>query len=196
MILLSAAESRELDRLSQEKYGVASYSLMTRAGEAVAGALVHRWPNALAGEVLVVMLAEGVGLKGDAARAHAEFAAKGGRVVEVTAEGQIESAIGAQRPAAVVDAIFGTGLNAEVKGLPRRAIEMVNSLGVPVAAVDIASGVNADTGAVMGAAIRAALTVTFGFAKYGHVSYPGADLCGELVIAEIRFAPHAIQQIP
>src|SRR5712692_10560375 len=191
MILLNAAESRELDRLSQDKYGIASYSLMTRAGEAVAGALVHRWPNALAGDVLVVagkgnnggdgfvaarwllergskvcvvMLAEAAGLKGDAARAHAEFAAKGGRVVEVTVEGQIESAIGAQRPAAVVDAIFGTGINA-------------------------------DTGAVMGAAIRASLTATFGFAKYGHVSYPGADLCGELVIAEIGFAPHAIKEI-
>jgi NAD(P)H-hydrate epimerase len=47
----------------------------------------------------------------------------------------------------------------------------------------------------MRAAIRAALTVTFGFAKYGHVSYPGADFCGELVIAEIGFAPHAIQEI-
>jgi len=222
MILLNAAESRELDRLSRDKYGIASYSLMTRAGEAVAGALVRRWPDALAGEVLVVagkgnnggdgfvaarwllerglkvrvvMLAEAAGLKGDAARAHAEFAAKGGRVVEVTAEGKIDSAIGAQRPAAAVDAIFGTGLNAEVKGLPRRAIELVNALGVPVTAVDIASGVNADTGAVMGAAIRAALTVTFGFAKYGHVSYPGADSCGELVIAEIGFAPHAIQEI-
>src|SRR5712692_9718630 len=156
MILLNAAESRELDRLSQDKYGIASYSLMTRAGEAVAAALVRRWPNALAGDVLVVagkgnnggdgfvaarwllergskvrvvMLAEAADLKGDAARAHAELAAKGGRVVEVTAEGQIESAIGAQRPAAVIDAIFGTGLNAEVKGLTRRAIEMVNSLG-------------------------------------------------------------------
>jgi hydroxyethylthiazole kinase-like uncharacterized protein yjeF len=222
MILLNAAESRELDRLSQDKYGIASYSLMTRAGEAVVGALVRRWPAALAGDVLVVagkgnnggdgfvaarwllergskvrvvMLAEAAGLKGDAARAHAEYAAKGGRVVEVTAEAKIDSAIGAQRPSAVIDAIFGTGLSAEVKGLPRLLIELVNALGVPVAAVDIASGVNADTGAVMGAAIRAALTVTFGFAKYGHVSYPGADSCGELVIAEIGFAPHAINEI-
>jgi len=64
-----------------------------------------------------------------------------------------------------------------------------------VVAVDIASGVNADTGAVMGAAVRAALTVTFGFAKYGHVSYPGAELCGELEIAEIGFAPAAIEEI-
>jgi hydroxyethylthiazole kinase-like uncharacterized protein yjeF len=222
MILLNAAESRELDRLSQDKYGIASYSLITRAGEAVAGALVRRWPAALAGDVLVVvgkgnnggdgfvaarwllergskvrvvMLAETASLKGNASRAHAEYAAKGGRVVEVTAEDKIDSAIGAQRPTAVIDAIYGTGLNAEVKGLPRRAIELVNALGVPVAAVDIASGVNADTGAVMGAAIRAALTVTFGFAKYGHVSYPGADSCGELAISEIGFAPHAINEI-
>jgi ADP-dependent NAD(P)H-hydrate dehydratase / NAD(P)H-hydrate epimerase len=222
MILLNAKESRGVDRLSQDKYGIASYSLMTRAGEAVADALVRRWPNALGGDVLVVagkgnnggdgfvaarwllergsrvravMLADAASLKGDAARAHAKFAARGGSVIEVTAEGGIDSAIGAQRPAAVIDAIFGTGLNAEIKGLPRRAIELVNALGVPVAAVDIASGVNADTGAVMGAAVRAALTVTFGFAKYGHVSYPGADSCGELVIAEIGFAPHAIEEI-
>ena len=80
----------------------------------------------------------------------------------------------AHAPTAIVDGIFGTGLNAEVKGVPRRAIEMINALGVPAVAVDIASGVNADTGAVMGAAVRASITVTFGYAKFGHVSYPGA----------------------
>src|SRR5260370_39003437 len=53
MILLNTTESRELDRLSQDKYGIASYSLMTRAGEAAAGPLVRRWPNALAGDALV-----------------------------------------------------------------------------------------------------------------------------------------------
>ena len=82
-----------------------------------------------------------------------------------------------------------------LKGSPRRAIEAINHAGAPVVAVDIASGVNSDTGAVMGAAVRAALTVTFGFAKFGHVSYPGAELCGELEIAEIGFAPAAIGEI-
>ncbi len=91
--------------------------------------------------------------------------------------------------------MFGTGLNAEVSGLPRLAIELVNSLGVPVVAVDIASGVNSDTGAVMGAAVNASLTVTFGFAKFGHVSYPGAAHCGELRVAEIGFASAAIDDI-
>src|SRR5260370_26814504 len=134
MILLNTTESRGLHRLSQDKSGIVSYSLMTRAGEAVAGALVRRWPDALAGDMLVVagkgnnggdgfvaarwllergskvrfvMLAEAAGLKGDAARAHAEFAAKGGRVVEVTAEGAFDFAIASQRPVAVSDAIFG-----------------------------------------------------------------------------------------
>jgi ADP-dependent NAD(P)H-hydrate dehydratase / NAD(P)H-hydrate epimerase len=221
MILLSAAESRELDRLSQEKYGVPSYSLMTHAGEAVAAALLQRWRHALHDGVLVVagkgnnggdgmvaarvlmaehlpvraiLLASASALKGDAARAHSEFVKAGGTVVEVNAEAELGAAMSG-RGSVIVDAIFGIGLNAEVKGLARGAIEAINQAGAPVVAVDIASGVNADTGAVMGAAVRAALTVTFGFAKYGHVSYPGAELCGELEIAEIGFAPAAIEEI-
>jgi ADP-dependent NAD(P)H-hydrate dehydratase / NAD(P)H-hydrate epimerase len=221
VILLSAAESRELDRLSQEKYGVASYSLMTRAGEAVAAALLQRWGHALHDGVLVVagkgnnggdgmvaarilmaehlpvraiLLASASTLKGDAARAHSEFVKAGGRVVEVNGEGELGAAMNG-RASVIVDAIFGIGLNAEVRGLARRAIEAVNQKGAPVVAVDIASGVNADSGAVMGAAVRAALTVTFGFAKFGHVSYPGAELCGELEIAEIGFAPAATEEI-
>ena len=101
MILLNAAESRELDRLSQDKYGIPSYSLMTRAGEAVADALVENFPDAttdvlvvagkgnnggdgfVAGRRLIqdgfavraVLLGRAADLKGDAARAHAEFRA-------------------------------------------------------------------------------------------------------------------------
>ena len=220
MILLNAAESRELDRISQEKYGIPSYSLMTRAGEAVADALVERFPDAAADVLLVagkgnnggdgfvaarrltqdgftvraVLLGRAAELKGDAARAHAEFRACGGKVIEASAESSLEAALG-KRPGAVIDAIFGTGLNAEVKDGPRRAIELINSFAVPTVAVDIASGVNSDTGAVMGAAVQASLTVTFGFAKFGHVSYPGAGHSGELRIADIGFAPRAIDEL-
>ena len=220
MILLNAAESRELDRISQEKYGIPSYSLMTRAGEAVADALVERFPDAAADVLLVagkgnnggdgfvaarrltqdgftvraVLLGRAAELKGDAARAHAEFRACGGKVIEASAESSLEAALG-KRPGAVIDAIFGTGLNAEVKDGPRRAIELINSFAVPAVAVDIASGVNSDTGAVMGAAVQASLTVTFGFAKFGHVSYPGAGHSGELRIADIGFAPRAIDEL-
>jgi ADP-dependent NAD(P)H-hydrate dehydratase / NAD(P)H-hydrate epimerase len=223
MILLNAAESREIDRLSQEKYGIPSYSLMCRAGEAVADLLLRRWPRADGAPVLVVagkgnnggdglvaahklmqaagtrtrviLLARAADLTGDAARAHADYAAAGGSVIEVTSADAVGAAIRAEQPAAIVDAIFGIGLNAEVRGLARGAIEAINSLGVPVAAVDIASGVNADSGAVMGAAVAANLTVTFGYAKYGHVSYPGAECTGDLEIVDIGFAPAAIEEI-
>ncbi len=220
MILLDASQSRELDRISQEKYGIPSYSLMTRAGEAVADALVERFPDGVTDVLVVagkgnnggdgfvaarrliqdgfavraVLLGRASDLKGDAARAHAEFRACGGKLIEASAESNLEAAMSRQ-PSAVIDAIFGTGLNAEVKDGPRRAIEIVNSFAVPTVAVDIASGVNSDTGAVMGVAIRASLTVTFGFAKFGHVSYPGAGQTGELLIVDIGFAPRAIEEI-
>ena len=221
MILLSAEQSRELDRLSQDKFGIDSYSLMTRAGEAVADATAARWPEAVRDGVLVVagkgnnggdglvaarrlhqggvpvrvvLLGWGTDLRGDASRAHDEFIAAGGTIIQAPDEDDLEAAFG-DRPGAVIDAIFGTGLNAEVRGTPRRAIEMIAALGAPVATVDIASGVNSDSGAIMGAAVRAALTVTFGYAKYGHVSYPGAECCGELLVVDIGFAPGAIGEI-
>ena len=221
MKLLTAAQSRELDRLSQEKYGIASYSLMTNAGEAVARAAIEKYRARLPDGALIVagkgnnggdgfvtarklhqdgvkvraiLLGKASALKGDAARAHADFVSAGGKVTEVETEAELDDAMH-ERPGIVIDAIFGTGLNAEVSGLPRAAIDKISSLGAPVVAVDIASGVNSDTGAVMGAAVEAALTVTFGFAKFGHVSYPGAGHCGELKIVEIGFAPQAIDEV-
>src|SRR5690348_3634884 len=119
MILLTAAESRELDRLCQVKYGVPSYSLMTRAGEAVARTVARLWPDASAAGVLivagkgnnggdgfvagrsildagekatVVLLARAADLKGDALRAYHEFVGKGGLVREVTDQSELDSA--------------------------------------------------------------------------------------------------------
>ncbi len=221
MILLSAAESRRLDHLSQTRHGIDSFALMTRAGEAVADMLAARFPDAvrcgvlvIAGKgnnggdglvaarrlqnsafsVRVVLLGWGSDLKGDALRAHDELVGAGGTIIQATDESDLEAAFGA-KPGAIVDAIFGTGLNAEIRGHSRAAIERINALGVPVVAVDIASGINSDTGAVMGIAVNAALTVTFGYAKYGHVSYPGAGHCGALEIADIGFAREAIDEI-
>ena len=221
MKLLTAAQSRELDRLSQEKYGIASYALMTNAGEAVARVAIEKYRARISDgalmvagkgnnggdgfvtarklhqdgvKVLAILLAKASALKGDAARAHADFLSAGGAVTEIETEAALDAAMG-DGAGVVIDAIFGTGLNAAVSGLPGAAIKKINALKVPVVAIDIASGVNSDTGAVMGAAVDAAVTVTFGFAKFGHVSYPGAEYCGELKIAEIGFAPQAIDEI-
>ncbi|MGC2760896.1 MAG: NAD(P)H-hydrate epimerase, partial [Candidatus Binatus sp.] len=119
MILLNAAESRELDRISQEKYGIPSYLLMTRAGEAVADALVERFPEAATDALVVagmgnnggdgfvaarrliqdgfavraVLLGRAADLKGDAARAYAEFRASGGKAIEALGESSLEAAL-------------------------------------------------------------------------------------------------------
>ena len=221
MILLNSNESREIDRLSQQKYGIASYSLMTRAGESVADALMRVHPEAAAAGVLAVagkgnnggdamvaarrlhqsgvivravLLSNRSDLKGDALRAYDDFVAAEGQVIAVANEAEFDAVL-AHPPGIAIDGIFGTGLNSEVRGLARRVIEKLNALDIPIVAVDIASGVNSDTGAIMGAAIRARLTVTFGYAKVGHMSYPGAGNCGELRIFEIGFAPQAIEEV-
>src|ERR1700689_1334850 len=122
MILLDASQSRELDRISQEKYGIPSYSLMTRAGEAVADALVERFPDAVT-DVLVVagkgnnggdgfvagrrLIEDGLGtravllgratdLKGAAARASADFRKCGGKTIEASGESSLEAALSKQ----------------------------------------------------------------------------------------------------
>ncbi|MGH8011491.1 MAG: NAD(P)H-hydrate epimerase, partial [Candidatus Binataceae bacterium] len=222
MILLNAAQSRELDSLSQRKYGVASYALMSRAGAAVADAVALRWPAALGrgvlviagkgnnggdgfssarrlldlgGAVRVILLAQVNDLKGDASRACADFVAKGGVVTECDRADQLGALINSAPHEVVIDAIFGTGLNAPVRDPAAAAITTTNQLDVPIVAIDMPSGINSDTGAVMGVAVRATLTVTFGLAKYGHASYPGADYCGGLEIARIGFARRALQDV-
>lgn len=84
-----------------------------------------------------------------------------------------------------IDAILGTGLNSDVRGLFKDVIETVNSLKRAVFSVDIASGLNSDTAQIMGVAIRADATATFAFAKIGHIVHPGRELTGKLEIVDI-----------
>jgi NAD(P)H-hydrate epimerase len=88
-----------------------------------------------------------------------------------------------------VDAIFGTGLNADVTGYYRKVIEFVNRLTKPVFSVDIPSGLNADTGQPCGVCIRAHTTATFAFAKIGHYLHPGITYTGRLEVVDIGIPP-------
>lgn len=85
----------------------------------------------------------------------------------------------------IIDGLLGTGLNSPVRGMYKKVIDSINLSGKSVMSIDIPSGLNADTGQKMGAAVKADLTVTFGFPKPGQLVYPGAELVGRLVNIDI-----------
>jgi NAD(P)H-hydrate epimerase len=94
----------------------------------------------------------------------------------------------------VVDALLGVGLASPLRGVYARAVAMVNQSGRPVVAVDIPTGIDSDTGAVMGAAIKADLTVTMALLKRGLVLYPGAEYAGTVRVADIGVPPEVIER--
>ncbi|MGE4485579.1 MAG: NAD(P)H-hydrate dehydratase [Oscillospiraceae bacterium] len=85
----------------------------------------------------------------------------------------------------IIDALFGVGLNRDVSGTALSAIRIMNGAPAPVVSADIPSGVEADTGRILGEAVRASVTVTFTFAKPGHIVAPGCAMCGTLKICDI-----------
>jgi NAD(P)H-hydrate epimerase len=85
----------------------------------------------------------------------------------------------------VVDALLGTGLDRPVEGLLGKLIALINASGKRVMAIDLPSGLNSDTGQIMGCAVQAEETVTFGYLKGGLLHYPGASLCGRLRLVDI-----------
>ena len=91
----------------------------------------------------------------------------------------------------IIDALFGAGLKRPLEGMARTMIEKIGESGLSLVAVDLPSGVNGDSGEVMGAASRAEMTVTFVAAKPGHLLLPGRERCGRVEICEIGVAPLA-----
>jgi hydroxyethylthiazole kinase-like uncharacterized protein yjeF len=144
----------------------------------------------------VVLLGEPQAVKGDAARMLAML--KRARVPLTEANAARDVAKLPERfadAALLVDAVFGTGLNADVQGPAADVLHLMNSCGVPIFAVDIPSGLDADRGAPLGVAIQAEATATFGFAKIGQVVYPGVDHVGALVVVDIGIAGEAVAEV-
>ncbi len=96
----------------------------------------------------------------------------------------------------VVDALFGTGFKGEARGIHAEVIRLINDVGKPVVAVDLPSGLEADTGKVFGPCVKAEHTVTFALPKLGLILYPGADFVGELHVADISIPNKVLDQFP
>jgi hydroxyethylthiazole kinase-like uncharacterized protein yjeF len=218
--LLSNAEMAEADRLTIAG-GTPGIELMERAGQAVAEAVVAWLPAA--GQVVVVA---GPGNNGGDGFVAARLLAGRGYRVRVALVGDLERIKGDAAAAAkrwngplvaadpgglaaggadlVIDALFGAGLDRPVEGLPRAMIESMNAQTAPILAVDLPSGINGTSGAVMGTAVKAARTVTFFRKKLGHLLLPGRIHCGTVSVADIgipasvldRVAPHTTENVP
>lgn len=95
----------------------------------------------------------------------------------------------------IIDAIFGVGLSRGVTGEQETVIRRINTLNAKVFAVDIPSGISADSGLILNVAVKATDTITFGYKKLGLLFYPGAEYVGNLVVADIGFAQEAITKL-
>ena len=204
--LYTAEQVRELDRLALKELGIDEFDLMHRAGAAAFSRLQERWRHARN-----LLIFAGAGNNGGDGYVIAALAAKFGLGVQVVFPADPEELSGAAarawRMAAdgkvpmcsfkefrsgqqqefdlVVDALFGTGLNRAAEGDWLEAIEWINASESPVLAVDIPSGLHADTGSPMGAAVRARLTVTFIGIKRGLLTNLGPDCTGEIVFEDL-----------
>lgn len=130
--------------------------------------------------VKCVLLADPMRLKGDAETNYRRALACGVEISAELTEGALSSC------GVIVDALFGTGLLRPLEGKYREAAEAVSRSGRPVVAVDMPSGVSADTGEILGAAVKADVTVTFQFYKRGQILFPGRDFCGESVLCPLE----------
>jgi NAD(P)H-hydrate epimerase len=202
--LYRAVQVRELDRIAIEERGIPGYTLMSRAGEAAFALLRQRWPDARrivvvcgggnnAGDGYVVArLAHKAGLETqvltlsnpDALRGAALTAWRDARAAGVSTTSFATA--GLDRADLLVDAILGTGLEREVSGAWREAIEAMNAHAADRFALDIPSGLHADTGAILGAAVRAAATITFIGLKQGLFTGQGPACCGEVHFADLE----------
>lgn len=206
--LLTNREMSEADRLTIAG-GVPGTELMERAGTAVANNVMLRHPP---GSRIAVVT--GSGNNGGDGFVAARLLAEGGYAVDVLRVGSTElrgdAATAAQRwrdstiaasperlagANAIIDALFGAGLDRPVEGSARAMIEAMNATACPVHAVDLPSGINGTTGAVMGAAVRATETITFFREKPGHLLLPGRLHCGRISVADIGIPASVLTQI-
>jgi hydroxyethylthiazole kinase-like uncharacterized protein yjeF len=207
------SEMRNLDRTAMDNFGITQELLMENAGEAAYfvilrefgvrgrkfaifcgagnnggdGCVVARKIHSTGGEVKVFFLGKRDKLEG-AAKENFDIISR--MPIEISEVNSIEQMREAASDCdAIVDAIFGTGLSREVTGIYKDVIQLMNESQKRVFSIDIPSGINGDTGQVLGSAVRSNYTITYGLPKIGNMLYPGFDFCGKLYVSHISFPP-------
>ena len=209
--LYTSAQCRELDRIAIVEHGIPGFELMLRAGRAAFDELTTRWPQArsitvfcgkgnnagdgyviagLAGEtgfdVQILQVGEG-DFRGDAELAR-QWAAERGCTPE-PADAPVRGEV-------LVDALLGTGLQGPPRPAFADAVDRINASGLPVLAVDVPTGVGGDTGAVLGEAVHADVTVSFIGSKLGLHTGPALGCRGDLVHAGLGVPQSVFDQVP
>lgn len=204
---------RGLDKGAMEKYHIPDLILMENAGNATYfvihdefgikgkhfavfcgsgnnggdGFVVARKLHSNGGIVTVFLLSDSKKLKGCARDNFDILSSIPVHIERVSSIKKIQETVA--NSDAIVDAIFGTGLARDIGGLYKEVIELINEINKPVFSIDIPSGINGDSGQIMGCTIKADYTVTFGLPKLGNLLYPGFGMCGKLYVTHISFPP-------
>lgn len=221
MRLATADEMRAMDRRAIDEFGIPGIVLMENAALRVVDVLEREF-SPIAQKRFVVLCGKGNNggdglavarhlhtrfsvpvsvwltvdpgnLTGDAASNYTMAARSGVSITTVTGDVPTGLAGELASPCVVIDALFGTGFHGKASGPAAVMIDAANASGNPIVAVDVPSGVNADSGAAEGAAIHASITVTFALGKPGLYVYPGVDCAGRVVVGDIAF-PRSIYQ--
>ncbi len=208
--VVTAKEMQQIDRVTIQRYGLSGPVLMERAGLSVVEKINELFSQQIDSGKIVVLC--GGGNNGGDGFVVARLLIEQGRDVELylavsarSLKGDAKTNYNAAKkfgvkiyPALkflrsrfqntiIVDALLGTGLSMEVRPPLSRIINKANRLRSPIVSVDIPSGISSDTGQVMGCAVKAEYTVTFGLPKRGHLLYPGAEHTGCLFVEDIGF---------
>ncbi len=213
MKLLTSSQMREIDRYAIDVHGVPSTLLMTNAAQHVAEAALEMVRGSLEATSVNAAVFCGSGNNGGDGIAAASFLKKKGLNVRVFLTGSrekmtpdtlemerrfnelggvVEAFSGAvdaeyyvNHCNVIIDAIFGVGLNSDLRGASLDAVRLINASNAPVVAADIPSGVETNTGRILGDAVNADVSITFAFAKPGHFIEPGCACCGDVRVVDI-----------
>ena len=222
MKVATAEQMQELDRKAIETYRIPGIVLMENAGRGAAEVITSAFPDLLKRKVAIIagkgnnggdgfvigryflnrgipvkafLLADPKVLRGDAEIAFQIFLRMKGEVIPIPSSKDYQKVKrDLEKFDLLIDSIFGTGLDAEVRGYYREVIDHLNTLQKPIVAVDIPSGLDANTGRPLGTAIRASLTVTFGLPKVGQLISPGTDYVGTMKIIDIGIPRKLVEE--